>query len=116
MHSSSESIGTIAAALAKAQAELTNPEKSLIATIRSAFPRDKPCSEYMSPQAARVLSAMGALDDATLRRAMTYGSAVASYWVEEFGCEGADHLTRDEIEERYEAFRSMTAVEGVTTG
>ncbi len=40
MHSSSESIGTIAAALAKAQAELTNPEKSLIATIRSPFPRE----------------------------------------------------------------------------
>jgi ERF superfamily protein len=40
MHRSSESIGTIAAALAKAQAELTNPEKSLIATIRSPFPRE----------------------------------------------------------------------------
>jgi hypothetical protein len=33
MHRSSESIGAIAAALAKAQAELTNPEKSLTATI-----------------------------------------------------------------------------------
>jgi hypothetical protein len=32
---SSESIGTIAAALAKAQAQLVNPEKSLVATIRS---------------------------------------------------------------------------------
>jgi hypothetical protein len=31
---SSESIGTIAAALAKAQAQLVNPEKSLVATIR----------------------------------------------------------------------------------
>ena len=40
MHQSSESIGTIAAALAKAQAELTNPEKSLTATIRSPFPRE----------------------------------------------------------------------------
>jgi hypothetical protein len=40
MHWSSESIGTIAAALAKAQAELTNPEKSLVATIRSPFPRE----------------------------------------------------------------------------
>ena len=30
MHRSSETIGTIAAALAKAQGELTNPEKSLI--------------------------------------------------------------------------------------
>lgn len=33
MHRSSEAIGTIAAALAKAQVELVNPEKSLIATI-----------------------------------------------------------------------------------
>jgi ERF superfamily protein len=40
MHSSSESIGTIAAALAKAQAELTNPEKSLVATIPSPFHRE----------------------------------------------------------------------------
>jgi ERF superfamily len=40
VHRCSESIGTIAAALAKAQAELTNPEKSLIATIPSPFPRE----------------------------------------------------------------------------
>src|SRR5258707_304759 len=40
MHRSSESIGTIAAALAKAQVELTNPEKSLVATIRPPFPRE----------------------------------------------------------------------------
>jgi ERF superfamily len=40
MHRCSESIGTIAAALAKAQAELTNPEKSLVAIIRSPFPRE----------------------------------------------------------------------------
>jgi hypothetical protein len=38
MHRCSESIGAIAAALAKAQGELTNPEKSLTATIR--FPRE----------------------------------------------------------------------------
>jgi hypothetical protein len=36
----SESIGNIAAALAKAQGELTNPEKSLTATILSPFPRE----------------------------------------------------------------------------
>ena len=35
MHRCSESIGAIAAALAKAQTELTNPEKSLIATLPS---------------------------------------------------------------------------------
>jgi hypothetical protein len=34
MQRSSDSIGAIAAALAKAQGELTNPEKSLVATIR----------------------------------------------------------------------------------
>ena len=34
MQRSSESIGCLAAALAKAQSELTNPEKSLVATIR----------------------------------------------------------------------------------
>jgi hypothetical protein len=38
MQRSSESIGTIAAALAKAQAELTNPEKSLVARIRTDVP------------------------------------------------------------------------------
>src|SRR3982074_415141 len=40
MHRSSETIGAIAAALAKAQGELINPEKSLTATIHSPFPRE----------------------------------------------------------------------------
>jgi hypothetical protein len=40
MHRSSETIGNISGALAKAQIELTNPEKSLLATIRSPFPRE----------------------------------------------------------------------------
>jgi hypothetical protein len=40
MHRSSDTIGTLSGALAKAQAELTNPEKSLVATIRSPFPRE----------------------------------------------------------------------------
>ncbi len=34
MHRSSDSIASLACALAKAQVELTNPEKSLVATIR----------------------------------------------------------------------------------
>src|SRR5215203_5709167 len=38
MHRSSETIGAIAAALAKAQGELTNPEKSLTATISGPGP------------------------------------------------------------------------------
>ena len=41
MQQSSDSIAAIAAALAKAQAELTNPEKSLTATLLSPFGRDR---------------------------------------------------------------------------
>jgi ERF superfamily len=40
MQRSSETIGVIAAALAKAQIELQNPEKALTATIASPFPRE----------------------------------------------------------------------------
>ena len=39
MQRSSPSIGSLAAALAKAQGELINPEKSLVATIRKDGPR-----------------------------------------------------------------------------
>ena len=39
MQRSSQSIASLAAALAKAQAELVNPEKSLVATIRPDGPR-----------------------------------------------------------------------------
>ena len=42
MHRSSDTIATIAAALAKAQVELTNPEESLVATIRSPFASKQP--------------------------------------------------------------------------
>src|SRR6185437_187556 len=40
MERCSETIGAIASALAKAQIELQNPEKSRTATIRSPFPRE----------------------------------------------------------------------------
>ena len=40
MHRSSNTIGAIAAALAKAQSQLSNPEKSLVAMVRSPFPRE----------------------------------------------------------------------------
>ena len=38
MHRSSESVAALAAALAKAQSELVNPEKSLTAIIRTGRP------------------------------------------------------------------------------
>jgi sugar/nucleoside kinase (ribokinase family) len=53
------------------------------------------------------------LDETTLRRAMTYGSVLASFNVEEFGTERVRRLSREEIDERYDAFRHMTTIEGV---
>jgi hypothetical protein len=41
MQRSSETIGAIAAALARAQTKIANPEKALIATIRAADPREQ---------------------------------------------------------------------------
>ena len=49
MQRSSETIGAIAAALAKAQAELTNPEKSLVATIRPDAPGEAERSFRYAP-------------------------------------------------------------------
>ena len=37
---------------------------------------------------------------------MTYGSALASFNVEEFGTERVQRLTREEIDERYADFRA----------
>ena len=53
-------------------------------------------------------------DQATLRRAMTYGSVLASFNVEEFGTERVSRLTKDEIEARFDEFRSMTTLETTT--
>jgi flavin-dependent dehydrogenase len=35
---------------------------SVLVIDRARFPRDKPCAEYLSPQASRILEAMGALE------------------------------------------------------
>jgi sugar/nucleoside kinase (ribokinase family) len=55
----------------------------------------------------------GELDDASLRRAMGYGTVLASFNVEEFGTERVARLEREEIEERFEALRAMTQFERV---
>jgi sugar/nucleoside kinase (ribokinase family) len=48
------------------------------------------------------------LDDASLRRAMAFGTVLASFNVEEFGTERVSRLTRDEIDQRYAELRGMT--------
>ncbi|MGH2982585.1 MAG: PfkB family carbohydrate kinase [Solirubrobacterales bacterium] len=55
----------------------------------------------------------GDLDDTALRRAMGYGTVLASFNVEEFGTERVARLTRGEIDERFEALRSMTQFESL---
>ena len=52
MQRCSDTIGAIAAALAKAQAELTNPAKSLTATIPALFPRETDRTFRYAPLAA----------------------------------------------------------------
>ena len=47
-------------------------------------------------------------DPAALRRAMAFGTVLASFNVEEFGTERVSRLTRSEIDERYAALREMT--------
>jgi sugar/nucleoside kinase (ribokinase family) len=48
------------------------------------------------------------LDDELLRRAMAYGTALASFNVEEFGTERVQRLTADEVRERVGALHACT--------
>jgi sugar/nucleoside kinase (ribokinase family) len=56
-----------------------------------------------------------ASDEGALRRAMTYGSVLASFNVEEFGTERVRRLTREEIDDRFAEFKAMTTFEEVRT-
>jgi sugar/nucleoside kinase (ribokinase family) len=56
-------------------------------------------------------SKAGSLGDGNLRRAMGYGTVLASYNVEQFGTERVSQLTREEIDSRFEALRAMTRFE-----
>jgi sugar/nucleoside kinase (ribokinase family) len=53
----------------------------------------------------------GEIDEAALRRAMGYGTVLASFNVEEFGTERVARLTREEIDERLAALHAMTQFE-----
>jgi sugar/nucleoside kinase (ribokinase family) len=59
------------------------------------------------------LSSQEKLDEATMRRAMIYGSVMASFNVEEFGTERVRRLTHAEINERFRAFKQMTNFEEI---
>lgn len=54
------------------------------------------------------LAAQKEITEEAMRRAMIYGSVMASFNVEEFGTERVDRLTYEEINERFRAFKRMT--------
>jgi hypothetical protein len=58
-----------------------------------------------------VLAGEGATDEAALRRAIVYGSVMASFTVEDFSLGRLKRLTRGDIDVRYRAFREMMQVE-----
>lgn len=59
------------------------------------------------------LASQEKLDEAAMRRAMIFGSVMASFNVEEFGTRRVRRLTHDEINERFRAFKQMTHFEEI---
>ena len=57
------------------------------------------------------LAATNAADDAAVRRAIIYGSVMASFNVEEFSCERMRRLTYDEINQRFRELRAISHFE-----
>ena len=54
------------------------------------------------------LARSGDLSEANLRRAIVYGSVVASFVVEDFSLRRLHTLTRDDIDQRYRQFVRLT--------
>jgi sugar/nucleoside kinase (ribokinase family) len=59
------------------------------------------------------LASQETLDEAAMRRAMIFGSVMASFNVEEFGTERVQRLTHEEINERFRDFKRMTNFEEI---
>ena len=59
------------------------------------------------------LSSQQTIDEAAMRRAMIFGSVMASFNVEEFGTNRVRRLTHDEINDRFRAFKRMTNFEEI---
>ncbi len=56
------------------------------------------------------LAEQGAIDPIAMRKAMVYGSVVASFGVEAFSLERLERLTRGEIEHRFRTFQNMISL------
>jgi sugar/nucleoside kinase (ribokinase family) len=59
------------------------------------------------------LAATHNLDEPALRRAVTYGSVIASFTVEEFGCDRLRRLAYEEINTRFRQFKQLVHFEEI---
>ncbi len=59
------------------------------------------------------LASQEKIDEAAMRRAMIFGSVMASFNVEEFGAERVQRLTYDEINQRFREFKRFTHFEEI---
>jgi cytidine kinase len=59
------------------------------------------------------LASHGAIDEDAMRRAMIFGSVMASFNVEEFGTDRVARLTHEEINNRFRDFKRMTHFEEI---
>ncbi len=59
------------------------------------------------------LASQKELDESALRRAMIFGSVMASFNVEEFGTERVQRLTHEEINQRFREFKRFTTFEEI---
>jgi sugar/nucleoside kinase (ribokinase family) len=59
------------------------------------------------------LASHDTIDEAAMRRAMIFGSVMASFNVEEFGTERVQRLTHEEINDRFHTFKQMTHFEEI---
>jgi sugar/nucleoside kinase (ribokinase family) len=68
---------------------------------------------FAGGMAGYLASTGGELNFGAFRRAMIYGSVLASFNVEAFSLDRMRTLTKKEVEERYQVFRSMSQFEVV---
>ena len=59
------------------------------------------------------LASQETIDEPAMRRAMVYGTVMASFNVEEFGTERVDRLTHSEINQRFSEFKKLTHFEEI---
>ncbi len=59
------------------------------------------------------LAQNGSINESTIRQAVIYGSVMASFNVEAFSLDRIRNLTREEIDTRYQTFKSLTHFESI---